>query len=203
MNNKINNTVTTKLFYQLKNQSQCQRAPKPQVPEASDDTTKSGKVDTDGERKNDIPFHSWKNDSHHCRSRQNSRFNRIGWSRLRKQHNKSIIRWRNVRPGTTTRQAWWRDPLRDSSSQRVQVDFLDQDWRRRSIQSTLSGAGGGQASHLLNRIQLDTEKNHNSSRTLAFLMMQGKTQAVKNRKRGVNMGLTKGGVQRTQSEKVL
>jgi hypothetical protein len=62
---------------------------------------------------------------------------------------------------------------------------------------------GRQASHLLNRIQLDTKENHNSSRSLAFLVMQAKTQAVENGKRGVNMGLTKGGVRRTQGEKVI
>ena len=42
-----------------------------------------------------------RNSCHHWRSRWNSAFNRMGWSRRRRQHRGSIIRRRKVRPQLT------------------------------------------------------------------------------------------------------
>ena len=62
------------------------------------------------------PCHSSKNWCHHRRSRWNSWLRRMGWSLLRKQHNRSIMRRKKVRPGHTTLAAWCKWPIRDSSS---------------------------------------------------------------------------------------
>jgi hypothetical protein len=45
---------------ELQNHCVRHRAPKPQEPNASDETTRSGNGDTAGERKKDTPFHSRK-----------------------------------------------------------------------------------------------------------------------------------------------
>ena len=61
------------------------------------------------------PCHWAKRWSHHCRSRWNSLLNWMGWSFLRKQLKRSIIRWRDVLPGHTTLAAWCKWPMSDSS----------------------------------------------------------------------------------------
>lgn len=121
--------------HELQNYSRRQTAPKSQALDVSDETTRSGSSDREGKRKNEIPFHSWNNVMHQSRFQQ---FKPMGWLRLRKQHNRSIIRRRNVRPGPMTKQVWWWDPISDSSSRRVRDVFRirDHDWRRRSIRST-------------------------------------------------------------------
>ena len=57
-----------------------------------------------------------KNLCHRRRSRWNSWLRWMGWSLLRKQHNKSIMRHKNIPPSHTNLVAWCKCPITDSSS---------------------------------------------------------------------------------------
>ena len=62
---------------------------------------------------------------------------------------------------------------------------------------------GGQPCHLLNRVQLNTQKNQNRGRTLAFLDVQRQTKARENRKGRVDVRLTDVGVRGTHGEEIV
>jgi len=72
--------------------------------------------DMPGKSQELTPFHEDKKVCHHSRSRQNCKFRRMGWSFLRKQYNKYIIRHKKVWPDQTTLAACWRWLVNDSSS---------------------------------------------------------------------------------------
>ena len=94
-------------------------APNPKDPDASEMTSTSAGGDMPGKSQKLTPFHEDKKVCHHSMSRQNSWFKRMGWSRLRKQHNKSIIRCKKIRPGQTTLAVCCRWPINDSSCPRL------------------------------------------------------------------------------------
>ena len=83
------------------------------------------------------PFHEDKV-SHHSRSRRNSWFRPMGLSRLRKQHNKSIIQRKKVRSGQTTLAACWRWPINDSSCPRLHHFLERYCWSIQQAASNLS-----------------------------------------------------------------
>ena len=74
------------------------------------------------------PFQEDKNWNHHWRSRWNSVFKRMGWSRLRKQRSRSIMRRKNLRPGQTTFAAWCKWPIRDSNWRLVHQRRVRHEW---------------------------------------------------------------------------
>ena len=113
-------------------------APNPKDPDASETTSTSAGGDMPGKSQKLTPFHEDKKVCHHSRSRRNSWFKRMGWSRLRKQHNKSIIRCKKVRPGQTTLAACCRWPINDFSCPRLH-HFLERHcWTIRQATSNLS-----------------------------------------------------------------
>ena len=65
------------------------------------------------------PCQAERNSCHQRRSRWNSVFSLIEWSRLRKQQRRSIMCLKKVRPGQTTFAAWCRWPMRDSNCRLV------------------------------------------------------------------------------------
>ena len=86
-----------------------------------------------GYNQNPTPCQEDRNCCHHWRSRQNFWLIRTGWPLLRKQHSKSINRWRKALPGQTTLAAWCKWPIRDSNSRFVN--------HRRGIQEWMSSLG--------------------------------------------------------------
>ena len=97
-------------------------APKPREPAASEETSTPAVGVLPGKSQKLTPCQSTRNWCPHCKSRWNSLLRRIGWSFLRKQPSRSIMWRKKVRPGHTTFVAWWRWPIRDSSSRLLHQD---------------------------------------------------------------------------------
>ena len=110
------------------NHSVLKYVPKPKEPAASEVTSMSVGADIPGNNQKLTPCQETKNSCHHCTSSWNSEFKRMGWSRVRKQQRRSIMRCKNVSPGHTTFTAWWRWPISDSSWRLVHHRLDHQDW---------------------------------------------------------------------------
>ena len=112
------------------NQWTRKKAPNPKAPAASEETWKSGSGAHSGSNRKLWPDHDRKNSFHQARSRWKPSFRRIGWSSRRKADSRLIIRRRKDRPCGASLQAWWRWPINDSNSLRLQERFRDHSSRR-------------------------------------------------------------------------
>ena len=135
---------------ELLNHAALRYAPNPKDPDASETTSTSAGGDMPGKSQKLTPFHEDNKVCHNSRSRRNSWFKRMGWSRLRKQHNKSTIRCKKVRPGQTTLAACCRWPINDSSCPRLHHLLERHCWTIRQAASNLHVSG--EPSNLCHRI---------------------------------------------------